>query len=107
VDGALADYNRALELNPALSLVYFTRAQVWCERGHWARARADYDQAIALNPRFADAHCKRGLVRLRQGEETEAEKDFARCLELNPELRADLARRIKDLKQQLAARGLR
>jgi len=41
-------------------------------------------------------------VRLQQGEAA-AERDFARCLELNPALRTDLARLIKESKQQPAA----
>jgi len=103
VAGALADYNRAIELAPAAPLAYLNRAMIWRGRGDWAQAVADYDQTIALNPRHADAYCNRGLVRLRQGEEATAEKDFARCLELNGELKASLEQRIRETKAQMAA----
>jgi tetratricopeptide (TPR) repeat protein len=52
--GALADYNRAIELNPASAIGYFNRALVWRERGDLSLAKADYDRAVALDPRLAD-----------------------------------------------------
>ena len=54
LEGALADYNRAIELNPASAIGHFNRSLVWRERGDLARARADYDRAVALDPRLTD-----------------------------------------------------
>jgi tetratricopeptide (TPR) repeat protein len=99
--GALADYNRAIELDPASSNTYFNRALVWRERADWARAIADYDRDLALNPRHSDAYCNRGLTRLRQGAEAEAERDFASCLALNGNLKTYLEQRIRETKAQM------
>ncbi|MEM8503315.1 MAG: tetratricopeptide repeat protein [Cyanobacteria bacterium P01_D01_bin.1] len=49
-DEAMADYNRAIQLNPALDKAYSNRANLYTKRQQWEDAIADYDQAIDLNP---------------------------------------------------------
>ncbi|GAB4207714.1 MAG: hypothetical protein Fur006_65860 [Coleofasciculaceae cyanobacterium] len=47
---ALADYNRALQLNPDLDSAYNNRANYYASRGQLAEALTDYEMAIDLNP---------------------------------------------------------
>ena len=105
LDGALADYNQAIKLNPHFAEVWFNRGSYWKMKGDLERAETDFTQAIELKPHLADAYAQRGLVRLLSGKESEAERDFARCLTLDKNLRQSLERFIAEAKQQMAARN--
>lgn len=50
LENALADYNKALELNSALDSAYNNRANYYASRGQVAEALTDYEQALDLNP---------------------------------------------------------
>jgi tetratricopeptide (TPR) repeat protein len=47
---ALADYNKALELNPELDNAYNNRANYYASNGKLAEALTDYETALDLNP---------------------------------------------------------
>jgi len=47
---ALADYNRALQLNPELDSAYNNRANYYASIGQLGEALADYEKALDLNP---------------------------------------------------------
>lgn len=47
---ALADYNKALQLNPELDNAYNNRANYYASAGQLAEALTDYEIAIDLNP---------------------------------------------------------
>ncbi|EDX85026.1 tetratricopeptide repeat domain protein [Synechococcus sp. PCC 7335] len=49
-DDALADYNRAIELNPKFDRAFSNRGNLHAIRHNWQDAIADYDEAIDLNP---------------------------------------------------------
>ena len=59
---AVADFGRALRLDPNLAVAYFERALVHHARGAFDSAVADYDRALALNPRLEDAAHRRALA---------------------------------------------
>jgi tetratricopeptide (TPR) repeat protein len=61
--GALADYNQAISLDPKFVVAYFNRGTLKHVRQDIQGALADYNQAISLNPRFADAYYNRGLLK--------------------------------------------
>lgn len=52
---AVADFGRALRIDPSLVQAYVARAAVHQERGAFDRAVRDYDAALALNPRSSAA----------------------------------------------------
>jgi tetratricopeptide (TPR) repeat protein len=55
LEGAEADYTKALELNPACSEAWKGRAEIRHKSGRYKEAIEDYDQAIALEPsKYAD-----------------------------------------------------
>ena len=101
-NGALADYNQAIRLNPRFADVWFNRAARWQRKEEWARAEADFTEYIALKPQHADAYASRRIVRLRQGRASEARQDFEQCLRLNPNLRRSLEQMIEEAEQQMA-----
>src|SRR5262249_36006792 len=67
--GALADFNRAIALDPRSAWAYFGRGTILGEQGRFDEAIADFDRAVELDPQFALAYANRGLARLRRGED--------------------------------------
>ena len=61
-DQAIADYNKALELNPRLAKAYNNRANYYAATGDLVAAIADYDQALDFNPSYARAWLNRGIT---------------------------------------------
>ena len=54
VDSALADYSKAIELDPAYRDAFANRAVLYDHKGDKERAIADYRAALAKNPAPAD-----------------------------------------------------
>jgi tetratricopeptide (TPR) repeat protein len=62
LDGALADFNRAIELDPNYSAPYFNRGLLRTRQADYDGAISDFTKAIALNP-IAEAYLDRGAAR--------------------------------------------
>jgi tetratricopeptide (TPR) repeat protein len=90
LDGAVADFNRAIALDPRSAWAYLGRGAVLGEQGKLDEAITDFDRAVELDPEFALAYANRGLARLRRGEDYIAKKDFRICLELDPKLKEEI-----------------
>ena len=54
-DKAIADFNRAIRLNPNYALAYYKRGNAWRDKKQYDKALADYTEAIRLDPKDADA----------------------------------------------------
>jgi tetratricopeptide (TPR) repeat protein len=68
-DGAIADYNQAIKLDPNQALTYHVlafanRARIYFDKKDYDRAIADYNEAIKLDPKLATAYNLRGLAYL-------------------------------------------
>ena len=83
-DGALADYNEAIRLDPTYSFPFNNRGIIRRNKGDNAGALADYEQAIRLDPKNADAYNNRGLLKKDQGDLDGAIADYNQALSLNP-----------------------
>lgn len=84
LDGAIADYTKAIELDPSFAAAYFNRGAVRNRKDDSEGAMADYSKAIELNPNLADAYLYRGILRFDKGDLDTALVDFNKVLELNP-----------------------
>jgi tetratricopeptide (TPR) repeat protein len=60
---ALADYARALELEPKNALIYHYRGDANLAHGDFDGAIADYDRAIELNPKIALTFRQRSIAK--------------------------------------------
>ncbi len=72
LEQALADYNQALCLNPALDKAYNNRANLHATLQNWAAAIADYDCALDLNPLNIRARINQAITFREMGECEEA-----------------------------------
>jgi tetratricopeptide (TPR) repeat protein len=52
-DGAIADYNAAIGINPQYAAAFYNRAQAWRRNGDAAKADADAAEAVRLDPNLA------------------------------------------------------
>jgi tetratricopeptide (TPR) repeat protein len=92
-DKALADYDRAIALNPTVPDAWNDRGRLLAEGGHRDSAIACFDHAIALRPAFVDAWNNRGGVRLMKGDLSKGIADISHAIELNPGFRDAYANR--------------
>jgi tetratricopeptide (TPR) repeat protein len=80
LDGALEDFNQAINLDPKHVEGYDYRADVWKAKGEIDRALADYEIAIRLDPTYAAAYYSRGRIYESQGEVARARADYNAAL---------------------------
>ena len=83
-DGGIAEYNKALELNPRFAIAYRTRGFAYCGKGQYDQAISDFTKAIEINPRYADAYLFRGFAYGGKGQYDQAVSDFTKAIEINP-----------------------
>jgi len=84
LDGALADFNRAVELDPKDSVAYYNRAYAKRLKKDPTGAIADYTKAIELDPKYADAYYNRGNTKADANDLSGAIADYNRAIEINP-----------------------
>ena len=85
LDGAIADFNRAAELNPKDDAPYYNRAQARTLKSDTAGAIADYTKAIELGSTNPAAYNNRGNARAETKDREGAIADYTRAIELKPD----------------------
>jgi tetratricopeptide (TPR) repeat protein len=85
LDGAIADFNRAAELNPNDDAPYYNRAQARRLKNDTAGAIADYTKAIELGSTNPAAYNNRGNARSENNDRDGAIADYTRAIELKPD----------------------
>jgi tetratricopeptide (TPR) repeat protein len=83
-DGAIAAFDRAIELDPASAEAYANRGVSWSEQGKHQRALADYNKALEIDPEYATVYYNRGNAWDDAGEYDLAIADFNTAIGLNP-----------------------
>lgn len=84
-DAAIADYNKAVELNPKEPDIYFSRGLAHFNKQSYTPAIADFDKVIELDPKEAMAYFKRGNALERLGSFEKALADYQKAVELDPD----------------------
>jgi tetratricopeptide (TPR) repeat protein len=82
LEGALACYNRAIELCPDMAKAYVARGAIEGKRREFSAALLDFDHAIVLDPNLANAYCGRGDVRQAWHDFDQAIREYDRAIEL-------------------------
>lgn len=86
--GAIADYNRALEIDPKFLEIYFRRGIARSLTKDWPGAEADYTRAISIDAEHPEAYLHRGSMRNIQSNWQGAKVDFNTAIYLNPNITA-------------------
>ncbi len=81
---AIADFNKALELNPNYFHIYYNRGLAYHESGNLDRAISDYNMSLKTSPGFWRAHFNRGNLYQRKGNLDYAISDYNKTIEANP-----------------------
>lgn len=87
-DGAIADYNKAIALQPDDEDAYVRRTQAEQSKGDWDSAIADATKAIELKPDDEYAYSLRGEAKRAKGDLDGAIADCTKVIEINPKLDA-------------------
>lgn len=82
---ALADFNKALEIDPDFPLPYNHRGHLFEETGKREQALRDFNRAIDLQPGYALAYVNRGHLWAKQNQHTKAVANFSMAVQINPE----------------------
>jgi tetratricopeptide (TPR) repeat protein len=83
-EGELADYTKAIELDPTYGEAYFVRGQLLMFRKQYQFALHDFNQAIALKVRkIYCAYYFRGIVYARMEQWQASLADFATCIQMS------------------------
>jgi tetratricopeptide (TPR) repeat protein len=91
-DSALANFERALEMEPTRSDAHVARAVTWCELGKPFSALQDADEALSTSPSSSRAYYVRGTAQRVIGREDAAIRDFQRAFQIAPDFaRASMA----------------
>lgn len=103
LDRALADFNRAIEIDPNFASAYSNRGLAKKNKGDLDGAMADFDKAIELDSTLAAAYGGRAQIKRLKSDPKGALVDFNKAIELKPDSatlhnnRAELKRTIRDL----------
>jgi tetratricopeptide (TPR) repeat protein len=85
LDGALADFDRAIELNPKDDAGYYNRAQAKRLKKDAAGAVVDYTRAIERGSKNPAAYNNRGNARAENNDPAGAIADYTHAIELKPD----------------------
>lgn len=83
-DGSIAEFGRAIELDPKNAFAYIHRGWAKQRKDDLAGALADYNRALELDPKNAVAYYSRGVLRYDGHAFTEALVDLLKAIEVNP-----------------------
>lgn len=92
VDGAIANFSRALQLTSNEAKAYYYRGKARYDKFDYVGAVADLAQAIQLDPQNGDAYGWRGKAKEALFDYAEATQDYTQALKLQPD-QADLYER--------------
>ena len=81
---AMADFDRAIALDPRCARAYSARAHLHNFYGDYDEAFEDANRALALDPDLYEAYGERAMVYLDKEDARRAIADFDRSLHLNP-----------------------
>ena len=85
LDGAIADFNRAIKADPKNDAPYYNRAQAKWLKKDAAGAVADYTKAIELGSANPAAYNNRGNARSENNDRDGAIADYTHAIELKPD----------------------
>jgi tetratricopeptide (TPR) repeat protein len=89
LDNAIADYDRAIELDKNYAKAYRHRGNAYYAKGEIDKAIKEYNKAIEFEPGDAFTYYLLGMVYEYKGDNAEAIKNYNKAMELNPDYTND------------------
>ena len=97
-DRAIAEFNKALEINPKDSGTYKNRGAAYVNKGQYDQAISDYTKALEINPKDAEVYNARGRAYYFRGKYKESWEDLNKAEDLGykvpPEFFDDLLKAL-------------
>ncbi len=84
MDEAIADFTKAVSLNPDYAPAYNNRGNVYLDMNKTEDAFKDFDRAVSISPDFGPAYSNRANANQKLKKLDAAEKDFRKAIELMP-----------------------
>lgn len=84
-DAALAEFNRAIESNPRLTVAFMGAADIYRQRGDYNAAQQNYSQAATIEPRNFNANYMNGLMLHLLNKLSEAVRAYLQALSVKPD----------------------
>ncbi|MBN2143351.1 MAG: tetratricopeptide repeat protein, partial [Candidatus Aureabacteria bacterium] len=81
-NGAMNDYQKAIELNPLLTEAWYNLGWMKYDQGNYREAIQNFDKAIQINPGYAPAYNVRAWAKEDMGDVTGAQSDQKKYKEL-------------------------
>lgn len=97
---AMAEYDRAIELDPRNISAYYYRALLRQKQGNPDGALADYNKMIEIQPGSSEPYCGRGAIYENRGQRDKAIADYTAALENDPMNALAYVRRAKAYEAQ-------
>ena len=83
-DASMADYAKAIELNPASARFYTNRGNLFNDLKRFDEAIADYTKAISIDQAYVSAYAGRAIVFGTKEDFAKAIEDLTKVIELDP-----------------------
>lgn len=99
--GAINDFNQAININPQYAEAYYSRGNARLELKDYQGAINDFNQAIKINPQYGDAYSSRGTARSALGDIQGATNDMLQAQELFQARMAEIKHQYEDKKRQI------
>ncbi|MGC2161962.1 MAG: tetratricopeptide repeat protein [Silvibacterium sp.] len=105
-NGAIAEYRKAIAINPLLPGVHFELAELLNtsqDANVKKEAVQEYRAALTANPQDAKAECRLGEIDSRAGNMAQAYQEFSKAVQLQPtdaDAKLDLAKTLIEMGQQ-------
>ena len=84
LDGAIAAYSSAIQLDPSAPFAYYNRAIVKRAKQDFAGALNDYIRTLEVDPKNVAAYCNRGILRNEMGDLPRATSDLESAIKIDP-----------------------
>jgi Tfp pilus assembly protein PilF len=84
-DKTIADFSRAIEIDPKYAKAWYDRGVAYGNLGQWDMALDDFSNAIGIDPKFTDAYSNRGNAYNNLGQPDKAIADFSEVLLIDPQ----------------------
>lgn len=84
LEGALSDFNKAIEIDANYDQTYYNRGVVLAKMGDKKKALEDFNRAIELNPKHHQAYSNRGATKFELKNPQGALEDFSKAIEIRP-----------------------